>query len=290
MAFEDVMKQLSAWQLSVEALAAVGAGLALNQSGEAAPPEIRTALRAIAEAAGLGDLDELPPPQQAVALSVVRMTLRSALDLIDDPAREIGWRYTDPAILEGWGRGSTMVPMLIAAGLPELGEVQSFLDVGTGVGLLAVAAANVWPSASIVGIDVWEPSLERARANVAHANLDDRVTLRSQDATRIDDTDAFDLVWVPTFFLMDDVLADAMPVLFQATRPGGWIALGRFVAPPDPLIEATHALRTLRSGGETIDAKRALELVENAGFEDVHVAPRPGPVPLELIVGRKPAK
>jgi hypothetical protein len=36
-----------------------------------------------------------------------------------------------------------------------------------GVGLLAVSDANVWLQASIVGLDVWEPSLALARAQVS---------------------------------------------------------------------------------------------------------------------------
>jgi tRNA1(Val) A37 N6-methylase TrmN6 len=68
-----------------------------------------------------------------------------------------------------------MIPALIATAYPDLVNVRSFLDVGTGVGLLAVAAARVWPAATIVGIDPWEPSLERARANVAQAGLDGRM-------------------------------------------------------------------------------------------------------------------
>src|SRR4051794_9349130 len=88
------------------------------------------------------------------------------MDLIENPARPPGWAFTNPVILDGWGRGSAMVPALIAAAHTDLGAVTSFLDVGTGVGLLAVSAVGVWPSASVVGIDPWEPSLQRARANV----------------------------------------------------------------------------------------------------------------------------
>ena len=160
MAFEDVMGIVSRWMVATEAFAALGAELTLKQSGETAPPEIVAALRGVSVAAGIGDLDELTPPQQQMVAAMARTYIHQAADLLGDPARAAGWTFTDPAILDGWGRGSMMVPMLIAA-TPELREVERFLDVGTGVGLLAVSAAGVWPNATIVGIDRWDPSLER---------------------------------------------------------------------------------------------------------------------------------
>jgi hypothetical protein len=95
---------------------------------------------------------------------------------------------------------------------------------------------------------------------------------------------------VPTFFLQESQVAEALPRLLKATRPDGWIVLGRMDAAPDPLAQATSLLELLRGGGVDLDAKRAMELLEDAGFIDVHVAPRTGPVPLELVVGRKPAR
>ena len=290
MSFEDVMGAVSRWNVGIEALAALGAELTLRQSGDAAPPEIVSALHAVSATAGLGDLDELTPQQQALVVSVVRLYLRQATDLLDEPARPPSWTYTDPVILDGWGRGSSMVPALIAAGIPELGEVGAFLDVGTGVGVLAVTAASVWPTATIVGVDRWEPSLERARAHVTQAGLDDRITLRNQDVAELDDVDCYDCTWVPTFFLTEAVLTQALPRFVQAARPGGWIALGIFVPPPDPLAAATGALRTIRGGGFELDPERGIKLLEHAGCTAVHVAPRTGPVPLGLIVGQKPAR
>jgi len=103
-----------------------------------------------------------------------------------------------------------MIPAMIAGAHPDLAEVTSFLDVGTGVGLLAVAAAAVWPSATVVGIDPWETSLERARANVAGAGLDGRVTLRSQTMGSLHDVDAYDCAWIPTFFVTEAVLQEGL--------------------------------------------------------------------------------
>lgn len=288
MAFEDVIGVVMPWMVGIEAAAAVAAEITLKQSGEAPPPEIVAALRAVSDAAGLGDaLDELPPPQQAVVAALVRLYLTQALDLLDEPGRAAGWTFTNPVILDGWGRGSSMVPGVIAT-VPELGDVERFLDVGTGVGLLAVTAAGVWPMATIVGIDVWDPSLERARANVAQAGLEDRITLRNQDVVNIDDVEEYDCVWLPTFFLTDAQVAEAVPLLVRATRSGGRLVLGIFAPPPDPLAAAVSTLRTIRGGGIELDAKRAAEILEQAGCTGTDTVTRPG-IPMEFIIGQKPA-
>jgi hypothetical protein len=288
MSFEDVMGNLSKWRTATEALAALGAQLELDESGTQAPPEIAAALRAVLVAAGIGDLDDLAPQQRASALALVRLTVRSAADLLAEPARAPGWSYTDSVILDGWGRASMMVPTIIAGSHPDLGDVEAFLDVGTGVGLLAVAATNVWPRSSVVGIDRWDTSLDHARAHVDQFKLSERITLREQDLVDVDDVDAYDCIWVPTFFMSEDALAKSLPGLVRATRPGGWIALGRFQPPPDPLAEATNTLQTIRDGGHHLDAKRAIELLEDARCISVHAAARTMPVPLELILGQKP--
>lgn len=290
MAFEDVMGTMMQWITATEALAAVGAQLAVQQPDADAPPEVAAALRGVSAAAGLTGLDDLPPQQQGMLIGIIRMYLHQATDLLEHPDRAPGWTFTDPAILEGWGRGSAMVPSLIAAAHPDLAEVSSFLDVGTGVGWLAVAAAGQWPTATIVGIDTWDTSLERARANVTTAGLDDRITLRRQDLMALDDIDAFDCAWLPTFFLSEAALTGGLDATLSALRPGGWVVLGRMRPAPSPLAAAVNELRTLRGGGCTVDADRALELLEKAGFDAVKVAPPAGPSPMELVLGQRPAR
>ena len=201
------------------------------------------------------------------------MGLHQATDLLDDPGRPPGWTFIDPVILQGWGRGSAVVPGALAAAVPELAGVRSFLDVGSGIGLLAVAAAGVWPQATVVGIDVWGPSLEAAAANVRVAGLDDRIVLRDQDVAALDDSDAYDCAWFPTFFVTEPVLEAAMPRLYRALRPGGWLVLGRMAPPPDPLAQAVSTLRTIRGGGGDFDANRLVAAFEAVGCTAVRVVP-----------------
>jgi len=289
MSIEDVMSAVNRWLVATEALAAVGAELTLARGQDPADPAVSDALRAVPAAAGLGDLSELAPPQREMVISLVRMALRQAQDLLDDPGRAPGWAFTDPDILQGWGRGSMLIPAALAAQVPELAQVRSFLDVGTGIGLLAVAAARTWPDAAITGIDVWPPSLRMAEDNIRAAGLADRVVLRQQDVAALDDENAYDCVWFPTFFVTEPVLTTATARLVRSLRVGGWLVLGRMPAPPDPLAGAVTTLRTIRAGGSNFEPKQLASVLEDAGCANVRVVPRQGPMTLEYVIGQRSA-
>ena len=288
MTFEEIMPTVMQWSTAAESLAALGAHLTLAQSGTEAPQEVAEALRKVLDAAGLTGVDELPPPQQMMLASMAKLAVHQANELVEAPGRATGWTFTDPVILDGWGRGSMMVPPVIKAAHPDLAEITSFLDVGTGVGLLAVSAANVWPSTTIVGIDIWDPSLERAHANVEGAGLADRISLRKQAITELSDSEAFDCAWVPTFFLTEADLEKALPSVVGSLVPGGWIVLGLMHAPPDSLAAAIFELRTVRGGGCVLTADRAIELLDAAGTTGAHSVPPRPPAPLELVIGQRP--
>jgi len=120
------------WMIATEVLAATGAQLTLAERRDAGDPDVTAALRAVSAAAGLPALDELAPPQRDTVAALIRMCLRQAQDLVDDPGRPPGWTFTHPDILTGWGRGSMLVPGILAAAAPQFTDVRSFLDVGTG--------------------------------------------------------------------------------------------------------------------------------------------------------------
>jgi precorrin-6B methylase 2 len=288
MSFEDIMGRVFQLHVAVDTVAAIGARASIASSGAAVDREVVAALDAVLEAAGVPGVDELAPPQQAMLAAATRSLFGQSADLLAHPTREPGWQHTDDDILEGQGRASMAVPGLIKGALPELADMTSFLDVGTGVGWLAVSAAQLWPDARIVGVDIWEPALEHARRNVAASGVADRIELRNQDVTDIPDVDRFDCTWVPTFFLGTDVLSTALETIVTATRPGGHIVLGRFEPPPDATARATIRMRTIRDGGCTLDAAALTDLLERAGCVDVRELERTSPVPLGFVVGRKP--
>ena len=78
-------------------------------------------------------------------------------------------------LLQGIGRMSMSVAAAIraAGGARSRSLASSWPDrygswtSGTGVGWLAVALARAYPEARVVGIDIFPPALELARANVS---------------------------------------------------------------------------------------------------------------------------
>jgi SAM-dependent methyltransferase len=285
MPMQEVIAAVVRLQASVEALAALGARAALSE-GDGTAPEVVAALDDVLAAAGVGGLDDLAPPQKMMMVGAIRSIFGQANDLLMAANRAPGWQYTDPVVLDGIGRGSGMIPGLLAQ-TPEGKDVSSFLDVGVGIGALAIAATQVWPASTVVGLDIWEPALERARQNVAGAGVEDRIELRRQDVTELDDVDRFDLAWVPSFFFTEDALRIALQRVTAAVRSGGCVVVGRYNVPPDPVAGATLRLRTLRDGGAHFDDEVIGGLLTTAGCTDVHPLALPGPLPLAFIAGRK---
>ncbi len=104
-----------------------------------------------------------------------------------------------------------------------IGPGQRVLDLGSGVGDVAIVSRLVGPSGKVVGIRRDQRSLTRARSRVAEAGLDN-VSFIQSDAHGITETQHFDaavgrfiLMWVP-----DPVFV--LCSLSRLVRPGGVVA------------------------------------------------------------------
>ena len=145
--------------------------------------EGRDATRTASEAAA--------PVLQAAAL------LRGEADL---------WAGQSDEALLAQGRASAQAAPLMASfvfpALPGLLDALGrpgarMLDVGTGVGALAVAYAEVFSELTVVGIDVLPRVLALAGATVAASSVAGRVVLREQDVGALDEPDTYSLAWLP---------------------------------------------------------------------------------------------
>jgi len=285
--FKDVIDVVSHFAMTTEALAAIGARVGI-ESEEGVDPRLVAALDAVLAAAGV-NVGDLAPEERTIVEGAVRSTFRLATDLLDDLPRPLGWSIADPVVLNGLGRASGRIPILVAAAAPELADVTSFLDVGSGAGWLSIAAAAVWPQCSVVGIDPWEPALEQGRQNVARAGLEGRIALRLLDVIDLDDAEAYDGAWVPGSFLPEHQLPVALSNVVRSLRPGGWVVVGRYDEPPsDALANATMVLRTVRDGGCVLDIERATELLEAAGCAHIRPLEKTWPAPVGFVIGQKP--
>lgn len=281
-----------------EALAAVAASLRLRRDGGEADPELAARLGAVLDALDLRDAVGALDRREATALlGIAESSLAQATAFARNP-EESAWTSADDAILLAQGHMSALlgavferfvVPSLddgLAARLSQPGA--SFLDVGTGVGGLAIAVARVWPTLRVVGIDQWDRALALARAQVGAVGLGDRIELREVAAEALEEVDAHELAWVPTFFVSSAVLESVAERVHASLRPGGWAMFGQYARPDDPFRGALAELRTVRHGGAQQTPAELLALVERAGFGEVGVR-ADGKGPLIFVVGRRAA-
>jgi ubiquinone/menaquinone biosynthesis C-methylase UbiE len=105
-----------------------------------------------------------------------------------------------------------------------MGPGQRVLDIGSGVGDVAILAAKiVGPSGEVVGIERDPRSISRARARVAELGLDN-VTFTHSDVSQVPGNKPFDAAVgrYILFFLPDPVAI--LHSVSQLVRPGGAIA------------------------------------------------------------------
>lgn len=162
-----------------------------------------------------------------------------------------------------------------------------FLDIGTGTGWLAIAMARANPRLSVVGIDIFPPAAELARANVQREDLAERVDIRLLNATALPADEQFDAIWLPLPFLPKSVVQEVLPAAIGALRPGGWILPGTFTGPGDPLSELLTDLRTVRSGGHPWSAAEIVALLDGTGLTQAQEIPRSWAAPVRLYAGQR---
>jgi SAM-dependent methyltransferase len=235
-------------------LAAIGAVLRLRREKMEAHPGVKARLGDVVAALLPGGLDGLDQEQISAALASITLAFEEARDLFERPDRDPAWVIRDPAMLQAQGHASRFAAhrmIALAADRPALAAALTgrFLDVGTGVGAIALELAAACPSLTAVGIDIWEPALALARANVAASPHAARIEIRAQDVTQLSEVAAYMLAWLPTPFLTQTAAQVALDRLTVALAPGGFLVVGFQPAPPDPIGAALAGLRLARSGG-----------------------------------------
>ena len=70
------------------------------------------------------------------------------------------------------------------------------LDVGCGLGWSTIAFASAYPEATVVGVDLDGPSIERARQNAQTEGVGDRITFEHGDAGDAKHAGQFDAVFI----------------------------------------------------------------------------------------------
>ena len=150
-----------------------------------------------------------------------------------------------------------------------LSQPSAFLDIGTGVGWIAIEAARVWPNLNVTGIDIWEPSLALAKRNIADSGVTDRVSVRNENLENLREVASYDLVWLPSVFVSEEVIRRSLAPVFQALTPGGTLIFALFEAPSEPLREALASLGVVRMGGHPWRRDQVETLLRATGLINV---------------------
>jgi SAM-dependent methyltransferase len=229
-------------------------------------------------------------PEQLAGQAAIPLLLTSSL-----LGGESAWAgLSDDALLAQGRASGQMAPAFrdhLLPSLPGLAERLAapgarMLDVGTGVGAIAVAFAQAFPALSVVGIDVMQRVLSLAEASVAASDVADRVEIRRQDVATLDDTDRYDLAWLPGPFVPAAAVQDGVGRLLASLRSGGWLLVGHGKFTDDPVENALNRFKTLAYGGTALDDASAQALLSKAGLVDVTTLRTPPGAPA-LTVGRR---
>lgn len=295
MNFDELMALTQQLNVTTETLAALAAELRVQSEGLKPHPEVKRLLRSITDRAGAGQLSGVSDEQRLAAVGIIRAFFKQAADLIERPDADLAWTHDDPVVLQSQGRASMIVAALIRKiGLSlegfdarmASGEA-AFLDIGTGVAWLAIAMMRTYPKLRVVGIDTWGAALALARQNVREASLGHAIELRREDATAIEDVDAYDLAWVPGPFLPRDIVPDVVTRTHRAMRRHGWIVFGLYASPDEALAQELLQLRVLRSGGYPWQAADAEAMLKEQGFINVHTPERTWQAPMVFVLGQR---
>jgi SAM-dependent methyltransferase len=199
---------------------------------------------------------------------------RDASDAVraDQTARRIG--YSDDqlqAVPEGANLG-------VGCGNPTAidtlrpGEV--VVDLGSGAGMDAfLAARQVGPTGRVIGVDMTDAMLDKARENARKAGLEDTVEFRKGkiEALPIED-ESVDAILSNCVINLSPEKDRVYREAFRVLRPGGRIMVSDIVLDrplPDAVLESMDAYLGC-VGGASLRAEY-LETVAKAGFRQVRV-------------------
>jgi ubiquinone/menaquinone biosynthesis C-methylase UbiE len=183
--------------------------------------------------------------QQKLARAITDVVVRVPLlwPLLREPMRRLfdqvapRWdAMTSPERLVAFEAALKQVP----------GEPRTILDLGTGTGDGAIAAARRWPGADVLGVDVSREMVEEARRKAPELRFE------VGDASRLDVAGgAFDLVAMNNMIPFFGELA-------RVVRPGGHTLFAFSRGPETPIYVAPERLRRgLRRAGFDVVAELA---------------------------------
>jgi precorrin-6B methylase 2 len=163
-----------------------------------------------------------------------------------------------------------------------------FLDVGTGVGAISIAACRFLPNLFAVGLEPQDAPLTEARRNISAAGLTDRIELRKQRIEDMADKEMFDLAFFPQSFMSYDVVKRGLLNIWRALRPGGWVLTSTICVPGVELQATLLRLRDTLWGGSCRIPSQVETMLSDAGFTSVSTFASSVAAYFNCVAGQRP--
>ncbi len=258
---------------SLRMLAVVGASLKIR-SNKVVDQKIREQIDIGSKLALGTEVGMLDDQQVSSFVTTIEMAFAEGGELLRNADRSASWKIEDANVLQAQGQASRNVFARILAlseTRPLLRDALTghFLDVGTGVGGIALEAAERCPDLKIDGIDIWEPALALARRNLSASLFVDRVNLIHRDVSALEPGPRYTLAWLPTMFMKRAVLELALDRIVAASRHGSYLVAALYTSPRDHFLAVMSTLRTLRSGGDVMETPELENMLRSRGYVDV---------------------
>jgi ubiquinone/menaquinone biosynthesis C-methylase UbiE len=164
--------------------------------------------------------------------------------------------------------------------LCHIGSGAHVLDIGCGVGATPSYLAKAL-DCRVVGVDLLERMIEQSQDRVRRAKVGERVALAVADARNLPFQDAtFDAVIMESLNVFFDEKLEAMREYLRVARPGGYVGITEMTWLRTPAPEtAAYYKRVVYA--DSLEAGAWIELLEEAGLEDVVGSAQPVSIPQE---------
>ncbi len=157
--------------------------------------------------------------------------------------------------------------------LASLREGETVLDLGAGAGIDAfLAAGRVGPTGRVIGVDMTDEMLERARANSANGGFENVEFVKGEIENLPVDDGTVDCVISNCVINLSVDKDRTFSEAFRALKPGGRLMISDIVLTkelPKDIVESVEAYTGCVSGAVIMDDYIAA--MKRAGFADVKV-------------------
>ncbi len=218
-------------------------------------------------------IDEIGLDRLRASLCITHGLSASYVNSARQQTLQAGWHYTDELILQSQGLYSQYIVTDCFTQVPAVQNLLQqantvFLDVGAGVGQIALRACAEYPALKVIALEPADVPFTLATKNINASAYANRIDLRKGMLQDIQDHHTVDVAWFPHVFIDDKHLASCLQKLKLAIKPNGILittALATTAATQATSIK--HLINALYGGLRNADTVMAA--LQHAGFRAI---------------------